>query len=292
MSNVTIFNDSSVTVSGPRESALKGTFSSSFTTRRIQANINGTFKRVINGEQMGDAVRGDIELIILNALSRPSRIFYKEKYDPKKEATLPNCWSNEGEKPEAGVPDTQNDLCMSCAQNIKGSGDNGGRACRYQRRVAALLAGDDSGDIYQLNIPAKSLFEKSSGKTHAFEHYTRFITANNEALDNVVTKVSFEANSDTMKLVFSAERIITDEEYELVKTARTKPEFSMYTRLVAAQTDKVTAQPAKETAAAAAETETETDGVPEPTKRKKKKAATPDASTKQKIVSTLDDWGQ
>lgn len=288
MNDVTIFNDDSVTVSGPRKSVLKDTFSSPFTSRRIQANINGTFRRIVNGEHIGDAVRGDIEVIVLNALSRPSRIFYKEAYDPKKEATLPNCWSNEGDKPEDGVSDKQNDLCISCAQNIKGSGDNGGRACRYQRRVAVLLAGDDSGDIYQLNIPAKSLFEKSSGKTHAFEHYTRFITANNEALDNVVTKVSFEANSSTMKLVFSAERIITDEEYELVKTARTKPEFALYTRLTVAQTDKVTALPAEETKVEAEEPEAE--AVPEPTKRKKQKAAAPAAPKKQKIVSELDDW--
>lgn len=292
MGEVTIFSNNSVTVSGPRESALKNVFKSGpLTTRRIQANINGTFKRIVNGEQVGNAVRGDISVIILNALPSPSRVFYADKYDPSKEATLPNCWSNDGVTPEANAPDIQAANCMNCEQNIKGSGENGGRACRYQRRIAVLLAGDTSGDIYQFNVPAKSLFGKGTGNVHPFESYTRYVTSNNEALDNIVTKISFDVESSTMELNFSAERIISDDEYEIVKTARTKPEFNLYVRMTSAQTDKVTKLPSAQAAPqAAAVRSEEPEEEAEPSKRAKKKEPGAAPAGKPDLASAMNDW--
>jgi len=292
MGEVTIFTNNSVTVSGPRESKLKGVFSSgSFTSRRIQSNINGTFKRIINGEQVGNAVRGDIKVIILNALTNPSRIYYKDKYDPTKEATLPNCWSNDGKTPEDASSDPQSSNCAMCQQNIKGSGANGGRACRYQRRIAVLLAGDESGDIYQFNIPAKSLFGKGTGTAHPFESYVKYVTANNEALDNIVTTIAFDSEASTMELTFSAERIITDEEYELVKAAREKPEFDMYTKLTAAQTDKVTRKPVAAFDSTPDEEEEDSDeAVAAPKKRAKKGAEPSKGDVSSDIVSALNEW--
>jgi hypothetical protein len=284
MGNVTIFKNNSVTVSGPRESALKNVFNTgSFTSRRIQANINGTFRRIVNGEQVGNAVRGDLKVIIVNALPTPSRVFYAEKYDPSKEATLPNCWSNDGKVPEANASDRQAANCMICPQNIKGSGETGGRACRYQRRIAVLLEGDPSGDIYQLNIPAKSLFGKGTGNTHPFESYTRFVASTNEALDNIVTTVSFDTESSTMELVFSAERVITDDEYEMVKAARMKPEYNMVVRLTSAQTDKVEKLPAPQAQEEASEEEDA------PHKRAKKKPLEV-APPKKDLKSSINDW--
>ena len=245
MSNLAIFKDKSVTAQGPRElSDLAKSLSSKGTTfRRIQANTNGTFKRIVNGEQVGNAVRSEINVIVVGVLPSVSRTFYKEKYDPNKEATLPDCWSNLGDKPEDAAGNPQSSNCMSCPQNVKGSGDNGGKACRYQRRIAVLLAGDPSGDVYQFNVPAKSLFGKGDGNVHPFEGYVKFLTANSESIDNVVTNISFDANANTMELQFSPQRLTTDEEYEMVRAAQARPETKMYTVLTVAQTDKVKKQP-------------------------------------------------
>ena len=94
MSNVAIFKQqNAVAVSSGRElSDFAKSLASSTTSRRIQTNTNGTFKRIINGEQIGNAIRGEINLIIVDALPKVSRIYYKEKYDPNGEPTLPNCW--------------------------------------------------------------------------------------------------------------------------------------------------------------------------------------------------------
>jgi len=300
MGNVAIFKQQTgVAVTGKRElSDFAKTLASSTTSRRIQTNTNGTFKRMVNGEQIGNAVRGEINVIIVGALPKVSRIFYKEKFDPNKEATLPNCWSNLGDKPEAAAADKQHTSCAECPQNIKGSGDNGSKACRYQRRISVLVEGDSSGDVYQMNIPAKSLFGKGTGNVHPFESYVKFLLANGESPDNVVTNVSFDANADTMELLFTPLRNISDEEYELVKGAQTKPETKLYTVITVAQADGVKKQPP----AAKAEPEPEApkqkvvrsdepddDGVEEPVKRPQKKAeATP--KPKAQLADVVSAW--
>jgi hypothetical protein len=227
-------------------------------------------------------------------LTNVSRIFYKEKFDPSKEATLPNCWSNNGDKPEAGASDPQHSNCADCPQNIKGSGETGGKACRYQRRVSLLLEGDESGTVYQFNIPAKSLFGKGTGNIHPFESYVKFLVNNNMSPDLVVTNISFDSNAETMELVFSPVREVSDAEYELVLAAQERPETDMYTKLTAAQTDGVSKTPKLEKPAPVitrSEEPEEEEEVQEPVKRTKKKEETPKAESEDPLASIIDEWG-
>lgn len=205
---------------------------------RIQTNTNGTFKRIVKGEQIGKAIRGEFNAIIVAMLPKVSRTFYAGKYDPDAKPTLPDCWSNDGVTPEAKAQNRQAANCASCKNNIDGSGENGkGKACRFQRRVALMLEGDTSGDVYQFNIPAKSLFGKGSGNTHPFESYTRFLLANGESIDYVVTNIAYNLDADTMELQFTPVRPITDEEYELVIAAQADPATQRVIQLTVAEAD-------------------------------------------------------
>ena len=300
MSNVAIFKQqNAVAVSGNRQlSDLARSLATSTTSRRIQTNTNGTFKRIINGEQIGTAIRGEINVIIVGALPKVSRIYYKEKYDPNGEPTLPNCWSNLGDKPESAAEDKQHSNCADCPQNIKGSGEKGSKACRYQRRISVLVEGDSSGDVYQFNVPAKSLFGKGNGNVHPFESYVKFLIANGESPDNVVTNISFDANADTMELLFTPLRNISDDEYSLVQAAQSKPETKMYTMITVAQADGVKKQPpAVETKPKVqAETVTRSDepddeAVEEPVKRQAKKAE-PAPKAKANLADVISNWGE
>jgi len=244
MSNVSIFKQGAVTTTGARElSDLARSLSTASQSRRIQTNTNGTFKRIVNGEQIGNAVRGEINVIILHALPKVSRTYYEAEYDPNAAPTLPDCWSNLGDKPEAAAANKQHTNCADCPQNIKGSGKQGGRACRFQRRISVLVEGDNSGDVYQFNVPAKSLFGKGTGNVHPFESYIKYLLANGESPDNVVTNISYDLNADSMELLFTPLRNVSDEEYELVRAAQSKPETKMYTMITVAQADGVKKQP-------------------------------------------------
>ena len=296
MSNdVSIFTSQTGVSTERRQSALaqKIATSSSSSTRRIQANINGTFKKMVNGEQVGNAIRGEFNAIVVGMLTNVSRIFYKEKFDPNKEATLPNCWSNNGDKPEAGASDPQHSNCADCPKNIKGSGENGGKACRYQRRVSLLLEGDESGTVYQFNIPAKSLFGKGTGNIHPFESYVKFLVNNNMSPDLVVTNISFDSNAETMELVFSPVREVSDAEYELILAAQERPETDMYTKLTAAQADGVSKAPKldKPAPVVTRSEEPEEEEVTEPVKRTKKKEEAPVVDTEDPLASIIDEWG-
>lgn len=297
MSNVAIFKQQgAVTTTGKRElSDFAKTLATSSTTRRIQTNTNGTFKRIVNGEQIGNAVRGEINVIILHALPKVSRNFYREKYNPDSAPTIPNCWSNLGDKPEANVPDKQHTNCADCPQNIKGSGENGSRACRYQRRISVLVEGDPSGDVYQFNVPAKSLFGKGTGNVHPFESYIKFLLANGESPDNVVTNISYDINADSMELLFTPLRNITDDEYNMVVEAQARPETKMYTMITVAQADKVNKLPPAAKAEAPAKVaraeEPEDEVIEEPVKRQSKKAE-PAPKAKQNLADVVSAWSE
>ena len=249
MSNLSIFKQAgAVSTASKRElSDLGKSLASVSNSRRIQTNTNGTFKRLVNGEQIGKAIRGEFNAIIVDALPKVSRTFYAGKYDPDAKPTLPDCWSNLGDKPEAAAGNPQASNCVSCPQNVSGSGDNGkGRACRFQRRIAVILEGDDSGDVYQFNVPAKSLFGKGNGNVHPFESYVKFLIANGESPDGVVTNIAYNLDAETMQIQFTPVRGVSDEEYALVKEARNDPATRQMIVLTVAASDGAKAAPKEE----------------------------------------------
>jgi hypothetical protein len=298
MTEMTIFTNQTAG-SSPREmSNLTKTLASSSTSRRIVANNNGTFKRIFNGEPIGKPLRGELNLIVINALPNVSRIYYEKDYDPEGEPTLPNCWSSLGDVPDEKSSDKQSKDCMSCPQNVKGSGKLGGRACRYQRRLAVIVEGDTSGNVYQFNVPAKSLFGKGIGNTHPFESYVKFLIANEFSIDNVVTTVAFDDEEEGMVLNFTPAREITDDEYTLVQQLQASPDATRYTQITVAQTDGVAKLPNKTEEKAEAKEEKvtyadepdddDTPPEPKPAKRGKKKTTKKAAAKKEEHEDLSD----
>ncbi len=213
--------------------------------RRIATNTNGTFKRIVGGEQIGKAIRGSIDIIIVGHLDPVSRQYYAKAYDPDAKPTLPDCWANLGDKPDPKAPNPQGKSCESCKQNVVGSGAKGkGRACRYNRRVAVLAVGDDSGDVYQMGFAATSLFGEGADNNYPFEAYVNYLEANGQFTDTVVTRVQYDDDSDTMKFKFAPVRFLTPEEAELVDAAQADPDTEKYYNLTVAQADGVKQKPA------------------------------------------------
>ena len=297
MSNLTIFKQAgAVSTAAKRElSDLGKSLASVSNTRRIQTNTNGTFKRLVNGEQIGKAIRGEFNAIIVDALPKVSRTFYAGKYDPDAKPTLPDCWSNLGDKPEAAAGNPQASNCVSCPQNVSGSGDNGkGRACRFQRRIAVILEGDDSGDVYQFNVPAKSLFGKGNGNVHPFESYVKFLIANGESPDGVVTNIAYNLDAETMQIQFTPVRGVSDEEYALVKEARNDPATRQMIVLTVAATDGAKAAPKEEpkpTITYSDEPDEDEEEEVEAPKKRSSKAAEETVLPKKDLANVLATWG-
>jgi hypothetical protein len=293
MSNISIFKQDSSPVVGREVSELSKALAgaNSNTSRRITMS-KGVFRRIVNGKEAGKIKDGHMNVIVINALPKVSRQFYATAFDPDAAPTLPDCWSNLGDVPDPKAANAQAANCASCQQNIDGSGTNGkGRACRFNRRVAVVLEGDMSGDVYQFNIPAKSLFGKGTGNTHPFESYIKFLPANGESIDRIVTQISFDENETADVLKFTPVRHLTDEEIDVVEAAQASAESKTVIQLTVAQQDGVVKlPPAAKVAAPAPVFKEEVEEVQEPVKRASKKAEVPPAAPKAALADVISAW--
>jgi hypothetical protein len=193
---------------------------------------------IVGGEEVVKITGREMNVIIVNANKNVSRIFYAGKYNPT-EIVPPTCQSTDGVTPEAGIEDKQGASCAVCPQNIAGSGEGNSRACKYQRRIAVLLEGDTSGDVYQLTIPATSIFGKGEGNLHPFESYIKYIAGNGRNINQIITQISLDTDSDTPKLLFSPARHVNHEEWNLSEEAGTSLAARNAITMSVAQTDGV-----------------------------------------------------
>jgi hypothetical protein len=289
MSNISIFQQKTAPVAGREVSELSKSLGATTSTSRRITMAKGVFRRIVNGKEAGKIKDGHMNVIVINALPKVSRQFYASAYDPDAAPTLPDCWSNLGDVPDPKAANAQSANCASCPQNIDGSGPNGkGRACRFNRRVAMVLEGDMSGDIYQFNIPAKSLFGKGTGNTHPFESYIKFLPANGESIDRIVTQIAFDENETADVLKFTPVRHLTDEEIDVVEAAQATQESKTVIQLTVAQQDGVIKlPPAAKAAPAFVETE---EVIEEPVVKRSKKAEAPPTAPKANLADVVSAW--
>ena len=261
-------------------------------TKRIVPK-NGIFRKEIGGKEMGK-VKGDLNVIIVNSSPKVGRIFYAAQWTPDAKPVPPDCFSNDGNVPDAGSANKQADRCDSCPQNIKGSGMGNSKACRYSRRIAVLLEDDFGtaleGEVYQMNLASKSLFGESPSATeHVFESYVKYLGNNGKSLDWYITKLSFNENNDNQSVLFTPVRFINKGEYAV--TSKVAPETQKLVVMTPYQADasgraKLPAPAPKINPAPV----TEEDAVEEPVKREGK--AKPEAPVAKKdLASVVKAWG-
>jgi len=218
MSNITMFNASNVPAFA-RNAELSETTkallgNAGINTKRISIK-GGVFRLVAGGKEVTSIEDRHLDVIIVKAAPKIARVFYAASYDKDAPATPPDCWSNDGETPDKSISEPQGISCAKCVQNIAGSGQGQSRACRYQQRLAVVLANDVDGDVLQVSLPATSLFGKEEGDKRPLQAYARYLAAQTPPvnLDTVVTRMRFDTKAESPKLFFSPMRWLDDEEY-------------------------------------------------------------------------------
>jgi hypothetical protein len=183
----------------------------------------GVFRLVHDGKEVAQIEDRHLDVVIVNAAPKVSRIFYAKKWDGDT-STAPDCWSSDGNVPDKNVTAPQGQNCADCEQNIKGSGNGDMKACRYQQRLAVVLASDVDGDVLQLSLPATSIFGKEVNGKYPLQAYARFLAAQSISPEMVVTEMRFDTSVESPKLVFKPKRWLTDEEYVTVQEKGQSPE--------------------------------------------------------------------
>lgn len=259
--------------------------------RRI--SIRGAvFRMIVDGKQVAENEDRAMNVVIVAAAPSVNRQFYEGTYE-EGVATPPSCFSSDGKTPDKDTEHPQSATCAACPQNISGSGQGDSRACRYQQRLAVVLEGEMSGPVYQLALPATSLFGKGEANATKLplQAYARYLAANGLPITSVVTEMRFDTKSATPKLTFKALRPLTAEEYAVAQEQGQSAEAQQAIALTVFKQDTKEAAPASKAALKRAEvaeaTATEV-AEAEPKKAPKAKAEAP--AGKKPIGDIIKDW--
>lgn len=182
--------------------------------RRI--SIRGGELKTINGNEVSQPT-DSLDLVIVNA-APISRSYYANTFDPS-EIRAPVCWSGDTQVPAVDVPDDQRQSgrCMDCPQNVRGSGANGGRACRFSQRLAVALQ-DDLTVVYRLQLPATSIYGRGGSGHKPLQEYVKLLSARGYEATALVTKVYLDEDSVVPKLYFKPVRSLDDDELDAVRS--------------------------------------------------------------------------
>lgn len=265
-------------------------------------SIEGSVWRLmVNGKEVAQKEERTLNAVIVAAAPKVARTYYAGVYK-KGMVSAPDCWSADGDKPDATASNPQSDSCATCPQNIKGSGQGESRACRFSRRLAVVLDNDLNGDIYQLTLPSTSIFGEGEPGKWPLEMYAKMIGAKGIPITAVVTEMRFDTSSATPKVTFKPVRFLEADEHAIVIEQGKTDEAQKAITMTVAQADgvshsapKAIAQDepkAEEAPKPKKEAKVEVEAVtaeaePEPVKREVKKE---EVAEKADLSNILDEW--
>ena len=314
MTNVTLFNKANVPAFAKNREGLSSVAkalagNNMDTTKRISIK-GGVFRLYSGGKEIASIEERYLDVVFVAAAPEIGRVFYAKAYDG--EVSAPDCWSADGKTPSVDAGNRQHSSCKDCPQNIAGSGQGNSRACRYQQRVAVVLANDMGGDVLQLTLPAKSIFGDGEGESRPLQAYIKWLMAQQEPIDPslVVTRLKFDTKSESPKLFFKEMRWLNDEEFEIVSAKADSAEAKRAVAMtmpkaptvaaplaiagkrpavveVAEEDEPPAPAPKAKKAKPAVEEESE-----EPTVRKEEKKPSAVPAKKSNLAAMVDDWDE
>ena len=243
MSNVAVFNPGQLPAfarKGEISAAAKALAGGGGASGKRISIKGGVFRLIADGKEVASVEERYLDIVIVNTAPKVSRTFYAGVYDESNPAP-PGCWSQDGDKPDAGVKSPQCANCASCPQNMKGSGQGDSRACRYSQRLAVVLANDLEGDVMQLTLAATSLFGKADGENRPLQEYARWLIAQGIDPTMLVTRLKFDTKAPVPKLFFKAMRWLTDDEFAGCQEKGQSPEALKAVVMTVSQQDGVQA---------------------------------------------------
>jgi len=261
----------------------------------------GVWKMMVNGKEVAKNEDRTMNVVIVAAAPKKSRTFYAAAYK-KGVVASPDCWSADGEQPDAKANSPQSKKCGDCPQNVKGSGQGDTRACRFQQRLAVVLENDVAGDVYQLTLPSTSIFGAGENGKWPLQTYAKMVASKGVPITSVVTEMRFDTSSSTPKLTFKPARYLETDEFNSAIEQGKSPAAIKAITMTVAQADGVKGAEGKDTesdefdeapastkanntAAKVKAAEADSD---EPVKRVSKKEDAP--APKKDVSKILDEW--
>lgn len=166
-----------------------------------------------------------VSVVILDQVKRRSRAFYEGEY-VSGENKAPRCSSIDGVTPDADIAEPISPKCASCPNSVKGSKISASgkavMACSSVKRLAVVPASQPKFSGLLLRLPQTSLWDKDNKENeakgwYAWDQYMEFLKARGVThTAQVVTKMKFDARTEYPKLLFTADRWVTPEEWAIL----------------------------------------------------------------------------
>jgi hypothetical protein len=107
-----------------------------------------------------------------------------------------------------------------------------------------MLEGDiESRNVYQMVLPATSVFGDAENGKMPLQAYARHCAAHNTLIESIITEMRFDTASPTPKLVFKPVRELSDEEADVILEMIEHPDTIKAVTLNVSQTDGVIPAP-------------------------------------------------
>lgn len=250
----------------------------------------GVWRMMVNGKEIAKNEDRAMNVVIVAASPKVSRTWYAKSYTEGGDVTAPDCWSADGEVPDPTATAPQSKRCLDCPQNAKGSGQGDSRACRFSQRLAVVLANDLQGDVFQLTLPAASIFGAGEPGKWPLQTYAKMIGSKGVPITAVVTEMRFDTSSATPKLTFKPIKVLNPDEHNMVIDQGKSDAAQRAITMTVSQADNVKEPQApklESTKPAKAEV-VEVEEVEEPVKRSAKKEEAP--AEKKDLSKILNEW--
>ena len=273
------------------------------TTKSLMGGAGGGMKRIsikggvwrmmVNGKEIAKNEDRSMNVVVVAASPKVSRTFYLKNYSEGGEPTAPDCWSSDGDFPDAKALMPQAKRCMDCDKNMKGSGQGDSRACRFSQRLAVALANDLKGDVFQLTLPAASIFGTGEPGKWPLQTYAKMIGSKGIPITAVVTEMRFDTDSATPKLTFKPVKVLDAADHNIVIEQGKSDSAMKAITMTVAEADGIKPikleAPKDEPKAEAKLAKVEAEPVEEPTKRVAKKEEEAPKKDLSKILEAWDD---
>lgn len=138
-----------------------------------------------------------LDTIIVGANPRVSKVFYAKQFDASASDVRPDCFSNDGLKPDASVQNPVHTGCADCPHNVLGSKilPSGAKSkmCADQRHLAVVAAADPT-KVYSLTVPVSGM--------KALREYLKDLGNYGLIPEETITELGFDDTASFPKITF------------------------------------------------------------------------------------------
>jgi hypothetical protein len=188
-----------------------------------------------------------LDTIIVGANPRVSKVFYGKQFDASASDVRPDCWSNDGLKPDVSVDKPVHTSCADCPHNVLGSKilPSGAKSkmCSDQRHLAVVPAADPT-KVYSLTVPVSGM--------KALREYFKELGNYGIGPEEAITELGFDDTASYPKITFKQKGYVPEKAMARVDTMLDSDPVKVATRQIApSQAGPALAAPQKATQIAA-----------------------------------------